>query len=343
MVPEFSLCGLSPDELVELVKLEGFTQKHAVIVTNFFYKRKGHKFNEIRNLSVSIKKCLENNFVTGFYPPISQVNSDDNTVKYLFRNQEGLEFETVAIPDGKRYTVCVSTQSGCKMGCTICATARYGFKGNLSAGDIINQILSLPEASSVTHVVFMGMGEPMDNIENVLKACTILTSEWGVSLSPRNITVSTVGILPSVKIFLEKSACNLTFSLFSPFPEQRRQITGLELLYPASEVIKYMSLFPIRRKRRLSIAYVMIKGFNDSENHLQELKKVLGGLNIRINLLPYHSTNDGIYTSSTPERLHQFKHELVLSGISESVRKARGADIDAACGLLASGLTKYSY
>ena len=160
---------------------------------------------------------LKNIVVSGINLPLASVVSKDKSVKYLFRTGTGKEFETVYIPDKKRNTVCVSTQSGCRMGCSFCATAKYGFKGNLTAGEIINQIISIPEAKKVTHVVFMGMGEPMDNLENVLKACKVITAEWGLALSSRNVTVSTVGIMPEVEQFLQRSEYNLTLSLYSPF------------------------------------------------------------------------------------------------------------------------------
>jgi 23S rRNA (adenine2503-C2)-methyltransferase len=224
------------------------------------------------------------------------------------------------------------------MGCPFCVTAKYGFHGNLSAGDIINQIISIPSAEKVTHVVFMGMGEPMDNLENVLKTAGIISAEWGMAISPRNITVSTVGILPAVELFLERSQCNLTLSLYSPFEEERINVIPAEKKYPALKIIEIMKNIPLKKKRRLSIAYVMIKDINDTDHHLSGLKKMVGGSGIRVNLLPYHPVKNDENTPSSDERMHYFKHDLVISGISASVRKSRGADISAACGLLASGL-----
>ena len=243
------------------------------------------------------------------------------------------------MPDKKRNTVCVSTQSGCRMGCPFCVTGRYGFHGNLSAGEIVNQVISIPEASKITHVVFMGMGEPMDNLENVLKACRILTAEWGLAISQRNITVSTVGITPGIKIFLESSECNLTLSLYSPFPDERKLVVPAETRYPVSEIINIMKNYPVKKKRRLSVAYVMIKELNDTDHHLEGLKALLKGSDIRVNLLPYHLVPGDNNTSSSAERIQFFKHNLVISGISASIRKSRGIDISAACGLLATGLT----
>jgi 23S rRNA (adenine2503-C2)-methyltransferase len=224
------------------------------------------------------------------------------------------------------------------MGCSFCVTSKYGFRGNLTAGEIVNQIISIPEADKITHVVFMGMGEPLDNYDNVLKACSIITSEWGLAISKRNVTVSSVGITPGIEKFLQDSECNLALSLFSPFPHEREKLVPAEKLYPVLKIIKIMKGTPVKKKRRLSLAYVMINGINDSDLHLEELIKLVKGSEIRINLLPYHQIMNDHNISSTGERMQYFKHSLVLSGISASIRKSRGGDISAACGLLASGL-----
>jgi 23S rRNA (adenine2503-C2)-methyltransferase len=226
------------------------------------------------------------------------------------------------------------------MACSFCVTARYGYKGDLTTGEILTQILAIPQSASITHVVFMGMGEPMDNLENVLRACRIIMAEWGLAISSRNITVSTVGITPGVRKFMTKSDCNLTLSLFSPFSEERIKIIPVEKRYPVRTIIEIMKNFPVRKNRRFSIAYVMIKGINDTSIHLEELKSMLKGSAIRVNLLPYHAVGNDPNSSSSPERMQYFKHNLVISGISASIRKSRGADISAACGLLAAGLKK---
>jgi 23S rRNA (adenine2503-C2)-methyltransferase len=256
----------------------------------------------------------------------------------MFRTENGKEFETVYIPDNKRNTVCVSTQSGCRMGCSFCITGRYGFRGNLTAGEIVNQVLAIPQAGKVTHIVFMGMGEPMDNLENVLKACSIITAEWGLAISSRNLTVSTVGIMPGVEQFLQRSDCNLTLSLYSPFSVERREIIPVENKFPVLDIIEMMKNFPLKKRRRLSIAYIMIKNLNDTDSHLEELKSILKGSKIRVNLLSYHPGNNDKNCSSPAERMQFFKHNLIISGISASIRKSRGIDISAACGLLAAGL-----
>lgn len=335
-----SLCGLSYDEIFHLIEPYGYTLNNALAISNGLYKKGVSKFADIRGLSKNLSNLLDSEAVTGILSHIRSEISKDKSVKYLFRTNSGNEFETVYIPDNKRTTVCVSTQSGCRIGCSFCATASYGFHGNLSAGEIVSQVISLNSQNNITHVVFMGMGEPMDNLDNVLKACEILTAEWGLAISKRNVTVSTVGITPQVRRFLKESECNLTLSLHSPFSEERKKATPAENIYPAGEIIRIMKDFPLLNKRRLTIAYVMIKDFNDTDNHLNELIRILTGSKIKINLLSYHQDYGAAHMSSDEARIQYFKHSLVTSGVSASIRKSRGEDISAACGLLAARLTK---
>lgn len=333
-----NLCGLTADETYELIKPSGFTHSHAISISNSLYKKRLKDFSDFPKIPGKLKSMLKDQTETGFFTYSDMQISEDRTIKYLFVNSEGMRFETVYIPDGKRHTVCVSTQSGCRMGCHFCVSGAYGFHGNLTTGEIINQIIGIPAAGKITHVVFMGMGEPLDNSENVLKACEILTASWGLAMSPRNITVSTVGILPAFKMFLSETDCNLTLSLHSPFAWERKLIVPLENKYPSAEIVKIMKDAKLKKGRRLTVAYIMINGVNDSDKHLEELISLLKGSSIRVNLLPYHCVDGDNTISSTPEKMQFFKHRLVTSGISASVRRSRGEDISAACGLLAAGL-----
>jgi len=335
-----NLVGLSASDIYELIRPEAYNLSHASAIANSIYKKRITDLSRISKIPVKLQRYLGTIAQPFLHEPLGTEVSSDGTVKYLFCNPEGKKFETVYIPDKKRDTVCVSTQSGCRMGCPFCVTARYGFHGDLDTCDIISQILGIPPAGKVTHVVFMGMGEPLDNLKNVLKACEILSAEWGMALSPRNITISTVGITPAIIPFLEKTGCNLTLSLFSPFPEERIKAVPVEKKYPAIEIIEIMRGFPLKKKRRLSVAYVMISNVNDTDRHLEGLRNLLLGSGIRVNLLPYHSVQCDENVSSADERMMYFKHNLVLSGISASIRRSRGADISAACGLLASGLMR---
>ncbi len=332
------ICGLSAGEIFSIIEPWNFKFPHAVSISNNIYKKRINEIAWFRNIPGDLKILLQKDFRSGILSTLRSEVSVDGTEKYLFSGAGGKLFETVYIPDNKRNTICVSVQSGCRMGCSICATAAYGFRGNLSAGEIVSQVLSIPYSGKVTHVVMMGMGEPMDNIDNVLKACHILTSEWGLSLSPRNITVSTVGIMPGIVEFLSACECNLTLSLFSPFPEERRSMVPAEAKYPVKSIIDFLKAYPLKKRRRLSVAYVMIKDLNDTDNHLLALRSLVQESGIRVNLLPYHPAGGDIRKSSSMERMMWIKHNLVISGISASIRKSRGADISAACGLLASQL-----
>jgi 23S rRNA (adenine2503-C2)-methyltransferase len=334
-----ALCGLTVDEIYDLIRPSGFTIAHATLISNSIYKKSITNLSQIPNTSTKLKLELNSKVISGIFSPEKAEVSGDLSVKYLFRSEDGKEYETVYIPEKKRHTVCVSTQSGCRMGCSICATAKYGFRGNLTAGEIVNQIISLPVAGKITHVVFMGMGEPMDNLENVLKACTIITAEYGLAISSRNVTVSSVGILPAIEKFLTQSNCNLTLSLLSPFSEERKEFIPAEKANPILKTIEQVKNFPLRKKRTLSLAYIMIEGLNDTDRHLEELKAILRDSPVRVNLLPYHNIPGEPRQSSKYERMVYFKHNLIISGISASIRKSRGLDISAACGLLASGLT----
>jgi 23S rRNA (adenine2503-C2)-methyltransferase len=336
------LCGMTVDEIYNIIRNYGFERTHAVKTATSFYRKRIANFSEMSDLPKSLKKLLSSDFSPGLFIPVASETSVDKTIKYLFRTDPVKEFETVYLPDSKRRTVCVSTQAGCRMGCPYCLTGRYGFKGNLTAGEIVNQIYSLPETKKITHVVFMGMGEPMDNLEDLLRACEIITSEWGFAISPRNVTVSSVGITPGIEEFLKRSNCNLTLSLFSPFAEERAEVVPVEKIYPVHRIIEIIKAFPLTKKRRISLAYVMIKDINDSDRHLNELIKLLKGSSIRINLLAYHSVPDDPNHSSSEEKMRYFRHTLISSGIPASIRKSRGEDISAACGLLASGLKKNS-
>jgi 23S rRNA (adenine2503-C2)-methyltransferase len=333
-----SLCGLTVEEIFGIIKPGGFTKNHALKISHLIYKKGFADLSSVSGLSGKLRDFLSESAESGLYPPVSSVSSSDGTTKYLFRTPENRQFETVIIPDNKRCTVCVSTQSGCRMGCSYCMTARYGYHGNLSAGEIINQVISFDPAVNVTHVVFMGMGEPMDNLENVLKACDILTAEWGAAIARRNITVSTVGITDAVVEFINRSDCNLTLSLYSPFPEEREKVIPAEEAFPARETIRIMKDHPLQKKRRFSVAYIMIKGNNDTDRHLSGLIDLIKGSGIRVNLLPYHPVPGDTNISTSAGRMMYFKHNLVSTGISASVRRSRGADINAACGMLAGGL-----
>ena len=333
-----SLAGLGLTETEDLLAHSNIDRRYARRILYWIYKKGISTFSEINDIPKDVLSALSDSFITGLSEPVSTVVSADGTVRHLFTTGKDLLHESVFIPEGKRETVCISVQSGCRMGCRFCATGQSGWKGNLTAGEIVNQVVSLPH--KVTHVVLMGMGEPGDNIDEVLKALKVLTAEWGMAIGKSRVTVSTVGITPAVKRLLEETECNITLSLYSPFPEERRKAVPAENAWPYKETLDLMKTFRAGRYRRFTVAYVMIKGKNDTDKHLEELKRLLSGTKIRVNLLPYHRPGTDSDCSSDNETMMRFKHLLVTSGVGASVRKSRGLDIEAACGMLAAGRTK---
>lgn len=328
------IAGLNHDRLADLLDTRGIDRKYARRLLYWVYRRAVSSFSEINDIPATILKVFSEKLVTGLIEPASSIVSADGSVKHLFYSSAGLPHETVWLPEGRRETVCVSVQSGCRMGCRFCATGRNGWRGNLTAGEIVNQVISIPQR--LTHVVLMGMGEPGDNIDEVVSACEILTAEWGLAVGNSKVTVSTVGITPSVRRLLEETNVNITLSLHSPFPDERAAVIPAESKWPFRETIEMMKKYGPGRRRRFSVAYVMIKDKNDSERHLEELKRLLSGTGIRINLLPYHRISENDEISSDEETMMQFKHLLVTSGIGASVRRSRGTDIEAACGMLSA-------
>ncbi|HZM12837.1 MAG TPA: 23S rRNA (adenine(2503)-C(2))-methyltransferase RlmN [Bacteroidales bacterium] len=335
-----SLAGLGLTETEDLLAHSHIDRRYARRILYWIYKKGISTFSEINDIPKDVLSALSDSFITGLSEPVSTVVSADGTVRHLFTTGKDLLHESVFIPEGKRETVCISVQSGCRMGCRFCATGQNGWKGNLTAGEIVNQVVSLPH--KVTHVVLMGMGEPGDNIDEVLKALKVLTAEWGMAIGKSRVTVSTVGITPAVKRLLEETECNITLSLYSPFPEERRKAVPAENAWPYKETLDLMKTFRAGRYRRFTVAYVMIKGKNDTDKHLEELMRLLSGTKIRVNLLPYHRLGTDSDYSSDNETMMRFKHLLVTSGVGASVRKSRGLDIEAACGMLAAGRTKQS-
>jgi 23S rRNA (adenine2503-C2)-methyltransferase len=327
------LAGMAPAEIQALLGSRGIDGRYARRLLYWIYRKAIRSFGEINDIPKKVLADLQADFVTGLSSPLESVKSGDGSVKYLFTTPGGLLHEAVWLPDGKRQTVCISVQAGCRMGCRFCATGMNGWSGNLTAGAIVNQVISLPHG--FTHIVLMGMGEPGDNIEEVIKACNILTAEWGLAAGHSRVTVSTVGVTSSVQRVLDETDCNITLSLHSPFPDERLQVVPAEARWPFAETLRLMQEYAGRRKRRFTVAYVMIKGRNDSDRHLKELIRLLAGTGIRVNLLPFHPVEEDGEQSSDLATMMDFKHQLVTSGIGASVRRSRGADISAACGMLA--------
>lgn len=331
-----TLFGKTLDELKESVKLLGMPAFTAQQIADWMYKKGIQSFDEMTNLSKINREKLAEAFYLGVSAPESESISKDGTKKYLYKTQEGKFIEAAYIPEKTRATLCVSSQVGCKMGCEFCMTGRQKFFGNLTAAEIVNQLMSLPEREKITNIVYMGMGEPMDNLQNVLKSLEIITSSWGLAMSPRRINVSTIGVIPSMIEFLEKSECHLAISMHSPFDDERKTIMPVQNAYPISEIMSTLRTYNWRGQRRLSFEYIVFDGFNHSKAHADQIARLLNGLICRVNLIRFHKIPDSRLNSTNEANLELFKQQLEAKGITTTIRASRGQDIDAACGLLST-------
>lgn len=322
-------------KLQELCAAEGFPKFAAKQLCDWLYKKRVDSIDAMTNLSKMQRARLNEIAFIGREHPVRCQVSKDGTKKYLFEVCKSKHIEAVYIPEEDRATLCVSCQVGCKMGCRFCVTGQQGFHGNLSAGDILNQLFSIPEFEKLTNVVFMGMGEPMDNLDAVLAATQVLTSDWGLGWSPKRITVSTVGIIPGLKRFLDESQCHLAVSLHNPVPQERLAMMPVQKAFPLNEVLALLRKYNWSGQRRLSFEYTMFRGENDDLAHAQKLVETLKGLDCRVNLIRFHESPEAPFRTSMPTVIQNFQNYLNRNGVICTLRASRGQDIDAACGLLA--------
>lgn len=330
------LFGKTLQELTQITRDLGLPSYTARQLAEWLYQKRASSPDEMTNISKKARALLNESYEMGTDPPVSVQVSSDGTKKYLFEPGPGKYIETAYIPEGKRSTVCVSSQVGCKMGCLFCMTGKQGFQGNLTAGDILNQYRSLPEWEQLTNIVYMGMGEPLDNLTSVLKSLEILTSPWGYGMSPRRITVSTIGLTPAIREFLDGSEAHLAVSLHTPFDEEREKLMPVQQIYPLKEVLDQIRTWDFGRQRRVSFEYIVFRGFNDSPAHVRELARVLNGIRCRINLIRFHPIPDTPLESPDEATMQSFRESLVNKGIRTTIRASRGEDIYAACGLLST-------
>lgn len=331
------LSGMSPAELQAVAAEAGLRPFAARQMADWLYKKRAAGIDSMTNLSLTARQRLgELGYVAGRIEPCDVQVSKDGTKKYLFPTLGGRYIEAVYIPDGERATLCVSSQAGCRMGCRFCMTARQGFQHHLTAGEIVNQVLAIPESERLTNIVFMGMGEPMDNIDNVLRAIEILTSDWGLAWSPTRITVSTIGVIPAMERLLRETKVHLAVSLHDPFDEERRELMPAQNKYPLREVVAALRKFDFAHQRRLSFEYIVFEGVNDSPRHVEGLVRLLKGLDCRINLIRFHAIPDSPLRGAAPEKMKRMNGALNAAGITTTTRSSRGEDILAACGLLST-------
>lgn len=314
------------------VGLPGFAARQ---MARWLYEKRVQTIDEMTDLSKSARALLAQRYVVGREEPLLATRSIDGTVKYLFRGAGGREVESVYIPDGDRATLCVSSQAGCKMNCFFCMTGKQGFHGNLSAARIINQVLSVPESRELTNIVYMGMGEPMDNIDAVIDSIRVMTEPWGLAWSPRRITVSSIGRIKELRRLLDTTNVNVAISVHSPFAEERLGLMPVEKAFPVAEVMAMLREYDFSHQRRLSVEYIMWKGLNDDARHADALARLIRGMHCRVNLIRFHAI-PGVDLQPCSERVMvEFRDRLNRLGITATIRASRGEDIMAACGMLA--------
>lgn len=330
------LLGKSLPELKEVAKSLGMPAFAGGQMAKWLYGKHVATIDDMTDLSKANRERLKEHYTIGCMPPAECQRSVDGTVKYLFPTQSGKFVETVYIPDGDRATLCVSSQVGCKMNCLFCQTGKQGFEGNLTAADILNQIYSLPERDSLTNIVFMGQGEPMDNLDNVLRATGALTADWGYAWSPKRITVSSVGVKNKLKRFIEESECHVAISLHSPLHEQRAMLMPAEKAMSVAEIVEMLRGYDFSHQRRLSFEYIVFGGVNDSTMHAREIIRLLKGLDCRINLIRFHQIPGVDLHGADDARMEALRDYLTGHGVFTTIRASRGQDIYAACGLLST-------
>ena len=305
-------------------------------IARWLYDKHATTIEAMSDLSARHRALLAESYEVGLTAPEKVSISTDGTKKYLYRTSQNHFIESAYIPDGDRATLCISSQAGCRMGCHFCATGRQGLQHSLSTNEILNQIGSLPERERLTNVVFMGMGEPLDNLDSLLPALEVLTSAWGFGWSPTRITVSTAGVASRLERFLEATQVHLAVSLHNPFPHERAEIMPVEKAWPIREVVEILRRYDFTHQRRVSFEYIVMSGLNDSPRHIRELCRLLDGIKCRINLIRFHKIPGSPYFSPDDRAMIAFRDALTAKGIHTTIRTSRGEDIQAACGLLST-------
>lgn len=346
-----SLLSMNPAELRTVAVECGLPAYAGGQIAKWLYVKKVRDIDAMTDISKAGREALARNYAVGAAGYVSLAESADGTKKYLFPVEiprpggwktldgkpvtEKSAVEAVMIPDGDRSTLCVSSQSGCRMGCKFCMTGRQGFHGNLSAAQILSQFVSVDESQTLTNAVFMGMGEPLDNFDNVMKAIEVLTADWGFGWSPKRITLSTIGVLPNLRKYLDGCKCHLAVSLHNPFPDERLEMMPVQKAWPAKDVIDLVRQYDFSGQRRVSFEYTMFSGFNDSKRHADALARMLRGLECRVNLIRFHKIPDFPYDCPPDAVMEAFRDRLNRAGVTTTIRASRGEDILAACGMLA--------
>lgn len=329
------LLGMTPGQLREVAAECGLPPFAAKQIARRLYVNRARSIDEMTELSKRGREMLAASYCVGLSAPKAEARSADGTVKCLFEGKGGRDVEAVYIPDKERATLCVSSQAGCKMGCRFCMTGRQGFHGNLEPSDIINQIFSIPQSESLTNIVFMGMGEPLDNLDAVLTSIEILTAPWGLGWSPKRITVSSIGKLAELKRLLDETKVHVAISVHAPFSDERAELMPVEKVWPVAEVIELLRGYDFAHQRRLTLEYIVWRGLNDDLRHADALARLVRGVDCRVNLIRYHSLPESDLQTASEQTMTAFRDRLNSHGVTATIRASRGEDIQAACGMLA--------
>ena len=330
------LVGKTIEELQTVAAQCGMPSFAAKQMAQWIYERRVNNIDAMTNISKVHRARLAETYDVGYYAPAHAMLSVDGTAKYLYDVGTTSGVEAVYIPDRQRATLCVSSQVGCKMNCYFCMTGKQGFTRNLTSHEIINQIISVPKSETLTNLVFMGMGEPLDNYDELLKVLRILTEPWGLAWSPRRITVSTIGYRPALRRFIEETECHLALSLHAPYPEQRAEVMPVEKAFPVKELLALLREYDWSHQRRLSFEYIVFRDYNDSIKHADALVKLLGGLPCLVNLIRFHAIPGVDLKTSDMAQIEAFRDRLNERGVTATIRASRGEDIFAACGMLST-------
>ncbi|MDR3297522.1 MAG: 23S rRNA (adenine(2503)-C(2))-methyltransferase RlmN [Prevotellaceae bacterium] len=337
MSPLEPLLGKTLAELEAIAASLAMPTFAAKQMAHWLYQKRVPNITDMTNISSSHRAALAEKYEVGLRHPLSAQASRDGTKKYLFSvaGEKAAHIESVFIPDGDRATLCISSQAGCRMGCRFCMTARMGFVQQLSSGDIISQIFGIAESPQLSNLVFMGMGEPLDNADELLKALNIITAPWGMAWSPTRVTVSTIGLLPALRRFLDESRCHLALSLHNPFADERRELVPMQKAFPIADTLAEIRRHDWRGQRRVSFEYILFAGLNDTPQHATALARLLQNLECRINLIRFHQIPDSPLRGTPTAGIERFRDTLQSKGFTATIRASRGEDILAACGMLA--------
>lgn len=330
------LIGMTLDQLSQVAAATGMPRFAAGQMAKWLYDKRVTSIDEMTNLSKVARARLAEQYCVGREEPLAEAVSVDGTAKYLFTGASGRAVEAVFIPDRDRATLCVSSQAGCKMNCSFCMTGKQGFHGQLTPAAIINQVLSVPRSHDLTNIVFMGMGEPTDNLDAVMQAIEVLTAPWGLAWSPRRITVSSIGKLDGLRRLVEQTDVHIAISVHSPFAAEREELMPVERAYALTDVMSLLRQYDWRHQRRLSVEYIIWDNLNDDMRHARALARLLQGTDARVNLIRFHAIPGVENLKPAPEStMTAFRDRLNELGVIATIRASRGEDIMAACGMLA--------